>query len=111
MPCALFLSSLPFPTIAYPLVCWGGGLIHYQGGAADWEQRPLVPRSRCSQRLTPGVRLHSYGKKQVGMRLTQGDNHVVQCCRGHRDTRPESARGAACHSRTVSRESVLDRPP
>jgi hypothetical protein len=26
-----------------------------QGRAADWEQRPLVPRSRSSQQLTPGV--------------------------------------------------------
>jgi hypothetical protein len=27
-----------------------------QGRAADWEQRPLLRRSRSSQRLTPGVR-------------------------------------------------------
>jgi len=26
-----------------------------QGHRADWEQRPLVPRSRCSQQLMPGV--------------------------------------------------------
>jgi hypothetical protein len=28
-----------------------------QGGAGDGKQRPLVPRSRCLPRLTPGVRL------------------------------------------------------
>jgi hypothetical protein len=27
-----------------------------QGHAGDGEQRPLVPRSRCSPRLMPGVR-------------------------------------------------------
>jgi hypothetical protein len=31
-----------------------------QGGAGDGEQRPLVPRSRYSPRLTPGVRCHTH---------------------------------------------------
>jgi hypothetical protein len=53
------LSSLPFPTIAYPLVCWGGGLIHYQPPAADCLQRPLVPRSRFRQRLRRSVDMTS----------------------------------------------------
>jgi len=35
MPCVLLLSSLPFSTIAYQWVCWGGGLIHYQECAPD----------------------------------------------------------------------------
>jgi hypothetical protein len=53
MPCALFLSSLPCPTIAYQQICWGGGLIHYQARAGDGLQRPL--RSRFQPRLTRGV--------------------------------------------------------
>ena len=28
-----------------------------QSRGADWEQRPLLRRSRCSQQLTPSVRL------------------------------------------------------
>ncbi len=38
-------------------------------GAGDGEQRPLVPRSRSSPRLTPGVRLRtkSPGKTQHKM--------------------------------------------
>jgi Domain of unknown function (DUF4258) len=47
-------------TISYysiPAGMLGRGLIHYQRRPADWEQRPLVPRSHCSQQLTPGVRL------------------------------------------------------
>ena len=28
-----------------------------QGPGADWEQRPLLRRSRCSQQLRPSVRL------------------------------------------------------
>src|SRR5262245_31955719 len=55
MSCDLLLSSLPFPTIAYQQICWGGGLIHYQPPAADCLQRQLVPRSRFQQRLRPGV--------------------------------------------------------
>ena len=34
-----------------------------QGGAGDGEQRPLVPRSRSSPRLTPGVRRQSHEGK------------------------------------------------
>jgi hypothetical protein len=41
MSCGLLLSSLPFPTIAYQQVCWGGGLIHYQPSGADGPQRTL----------------------------------------------------------------------
>jgi hypothetical protein len=33
-------------------------LLAEQGFAGDGEQRPLVPRSRYSPRLKPGVRLH-----------------------------------------------------
>ena len=33
-----------------------GGNPAEQRGAADWEQCPLLRRSRCSQRLTPSVR-------------------------------------------------------
>jgi len=43
MPCALFLSSLPLPTIAYQQICWGGGLIHYQWRAGDGFQPRLTP--------------------------------------------------------------------
>jgi hypothetical protein len=32
-----------------------------QGRAADWKQRPLLRRSRCSQQLTPGVGLTACG--------------------------------------------------
>src|SRR5262249_42087685 len=31
------------------------GLYTYKGGAGDGCKRPLVPRSRCSPRLMPGV--------------------------------------------------------
>ena len=33
-----------------------------QGPGADWEQRPLVPRSRCSQQLRPSVRCFGKAK-------------------------------------------------
>src|SRR5919108_5972003 len=33
---------LPFSTIAYPLVCWGGGLMHYQTLAPDAGEWGLV---------------------------------------------------------------------
>src|SRR5262249_58461740 len=41
------------------------------------------------------VRLHSYGKKKVGMRPMRGDDDVVQRCRVPRHARPESVRDAA----------------
>ena len=41
MICGLLLPSLPFPTIAYQRVCWGGGLNKYQSAAPDCLQRPL----------------------------------------------------------------------
>jgi hypothetical protein len=57
MPCALFLSSLPCPTIAYQQICWGGGLIHYQPLAGDGEQPSLLRRCGCSPRLKRSVSL------------------------------------------------------
>jgi amidase len=48
-----------------------------QGGAADWEQRPLVPRSRCSQRLTSGVRRQSRSGK--GMGATESVSSAPSC--------------------------------
>jgi hypothetical protein len=52
----LLLSSLPFSTIAYQRVCWGGGLIHYQPRAGDRFQLPL--RSRFRQQLSASVGRH-----------------------------------------------------
>jgi hypothetical protein len=57
MTCGLLHSSLLFPTIACPRVCWGGGLIHYQAAAADSCQPPL--RSGWQQRLSPSVAMTS----------------------------------------------------
>jgi hypothetical protein len=58
MPCSLLPSSLPFPTIPYPLVCWGGGLNKYQRHAGDGFQRPL--RSRFQPRLMPGAHHYTF---------------------------------------------------
>ena len=57
MTCGLLLSSLPFSTIAYQRVCWGGGLNKYQGTAADYLQRPLLRCARFRQRLSASVRV------------------------------------------------------
>src|SRR5262249_24225345 len=38
-----------------------------------------------------------HGKTEVGMRLTRGDNHVVQHRRRHCYPYPQSPRGTACH--------------
>jgi hypothetical protein len=54
MPCSLLPSSLPFPTIAYPLVCWGGGLNKYQPPAADCLQRPVRRSSSCNIPIADG---------------------------------------------------------
>jgi hypothetical protein len=51
MTCGLLHSSLLFPTIACPRVCWGGGLIHYQ--AVPGDAFALCARAR----LNRGVRL------------------------------------------------------
>jgi hypothetical protein len=59
MTCGLLLSSLPCSTIAYQRVCWGGGFNKYQARPGDGLQRPLVPRSRFRQRLTPSVDMTS----------------------------------------------------
>jgi hypothetical protein len=48
MPYALFLSSLPCPTIAYQQICWGGGLIHYQ--MVLLHVNPLDPVPRIASR-------------------------------------------------------------
>src|SRR5262245_63388265 len=58
IPCIRLLSSLPFSTIAYPLVCWGGGLIHYHRTGADALQLTLVPRFSFRARLIASVRLY-----------------------------------------------------
>ena len=51
------LPSLPFSTIAYQQVCWGGGLIHYQRLAADCLQPAL--RFGFRQQLKAGVDMTS----------------------------------------------------
>ena len=65
MTCGLLLSSLPFSTIAYQRVCWGGGLIHYQWPAGDACQPALVPRSGHWARLKRGVAMTANVKSWV----------------------------------------------
>jgi hypothetical protein len=87
------LSSLPFPTIAYPLVCWGGGLIHYQGTGADHLQLRL--RLRFRRRLTAGKWLVKLVEHRLGDQ--RGVRHIRQWLKagwrmGPGDSRPQGRR-------------------
>src|SRR5438128_231478 len=42
-----------------------------QSTAPDCLQRPLLRRSRFRQQVSASVRLHSYGKQKLGMRLAE----------------------------------------
>ena len=56
--------------LACTLPCRGRACAE-QGHAGDCKQRPLVPRSRCSPRLMPGVRRRRTRERQeIGCALT-----------------------------------------
>src|SRR5258706_8958237 len=44
-------------------------------------------------------------KKTVSIRLTLGNDYVVQCCWIHRDTHPEPPRGATRHPSAAAGEN------
>jgi hypothetical protein len=52
-----------------------------QGRAADWEQAPLLRRSTCSQRLTPGVR-HRATKEKNHEQTPQTKRRIPQSQEG-----------------------------
>jgi hypothetical protein len=57
-----------------------------------------VVLARCLQRPRHFIRLFGFhGQMKVDMRLTRGDDHVMQHYRGHYHSHPQYSRGAACH--------------
>jgi hypothetical protein len=78
MICGLLLSSLPFPTIAYQRVCWGGGLNKYQPPAADALQPTLLRRCGFRARLRRSVAMTSNVKSWQQIFLGLHDVFVLR---------------------------------